>query len=98
VAREREEELVLEVLRSGALSLGPWIDRFEDEGSRARRRARTRRRLERHRGAASASARIAGLGPGRRGDHVALSFVASANCFIVEGATPIFAGRRSRPR
>ncbi|TMK66224.1 MAG: hypothetical protein E6G60_03675 [Actinobacteria bacterium] len=27
---EREEELVLEVLRSGRLSLGPWIERFEE--------------------------------------------------------------------
>ena len=27
---EREEELVVEVLRSGRLSLGPWIDRFEE--------------------------------------------------------------------
>ena len=27
---EREEELVLEVLRSGRLSLGPSIDRFEE--------------------------------------------------------------------
>src|SRR5204862_8077838 len=27
---EREEELVLEVLRSGRLSLGPAIDRFEE--------------------------------------------------------------------
>ena len=27
---EREEELVLEVLRSGRLSLGPTIDRFEE--------------------------------------------------------------------
>ena len=26
---EREEELVLEVLRSGRLSLGPMVDRFE---------------------------------------------------------------------
>ena len=28
---DREEELVLEVLRSGRLSLGPWIERFEEE-------------------------------------------------------------------
>ena len=28
---EREEELVTEVLRSGRLSLGPTIDRFEEE-------------------------------------------------------------------
>ncbi len=27
---ERDEELVLEVLRSGRLSLGPTIDRFEE--------------------------------------------------------------------
>ena len=27
---EREEELVLEVLRSGRLSLGPWIEKFEE--------------------------------------------------------------------
>jgi dTDP-4-amino-4,6-dideoxygalactose transaminase len=27
---QREEELVLEVLRSGRLSLGPWIERFEE--------------------------------------------------------------------
>ena len=27
---EREEELVLEVLRSGRLSLGPMIERFEE--------------------------------------------------------------------
>ena len=27
---EREEELVLEVLRSGRLSLGPAVDRFEE--------------------------------------------------------------------
>ena len=27
---ERDEELVLEVLRSGRLSLGPAIDRFEE--------------------------------------------------------------------
>ena len=28
---EREEELVLEVLRSGRLSLGPWIEKFEEQ-------------------------------------------------------------------
>ena len=32
---EREEELVVEVLRSGRLSLGPWIDRFEEEAAAA---------------------------------------------------------------
>jgi hypothetical protein len=41
---EREEELVLEVLRSGRLSLGPWIEKFEEqiaERSRAARRGCT---------------------------------------------------------
>ena len=32
---EREEELVLEVLRSGRLSLGPTIDRFEERFAEA---------------------------------------------------------------
>src|SRR5580765_3054925 len=62
---EREEELVLEVLRSGRLSLGPWIEKFEEQ--------------------------IAGRGPGDEVITSPLSFVASANCFIVEEATPVFA-------
>jgi perosamine synthetase len=87
---EREEELVLEVLRSGRLSLGPWIDRFEEE-------------IAERVGAPFAAAvssgtaglhllcRIAGLGPGDEVITSPLSFVASANCFILEGATPVFA-------
>ena len=39
---ERDEELVLEVLRSGRLSLGPTIDRFE-EAFAAKSARRTRR-------------------------------------------------------
>src|SRR4029453_7668763 len=35
--------------------------------------------------------KIAGLGPGDEVMTSPLSFVASANCFIVEGATPVFA-------
>jgi perosamine synthetase len=87
---EREEELVLEVLRSGRLSLGPAIDRFEQEVAELV-------------GAPYAAAvssgtaglhllcRIAGLGPGDEVITSPLSFVASANCFVVEGATPVFA-------
>ncbi len=86
---EREEELVLEVLRSGRLSLGPWIERFEELlGERV--------------GAPFAAAvssgtaglhllcRIAGIGAGDEVITSALSFVASANCFMLEGATPVF--------
>jgi perosamine synthetase len=87
---EREEELVLEVLRSGRLSLGPWIEHFEEE-------------LARRVGAPFAAAvssgtaglhllcKIAGLGPGDEVITSPLSFVASANCFILEGAAPVFA-------
>jgi dTDP-4-amino-4,6-dideoxygalactose transaminase len=87
---EREEELVLEVLRSGRLSLGPWIERFEDEVAK---------RVGAPYAAAVSSGtaglhllcRIAGLGPGDEVITSPLSFVASANCFVLEGATPVFA-------
>jgi perosamine synthetase len=87
---EREEELVVEVLRSGRLSLGPWIERFEE-------------RLAERVGAPYAAAvssgtaglhmlcHLAGLAPGDEAITSPLSFVASANCFVLEGATPVFA-------
>jgi perosamine synthetase len=87
---EREEELVLEVLRSGRLSLGPTIERFEE-------------RIAERVGAAYAAAvssgtaalhllvRVAGIGPGDEVITSTLSFAASANCFVYEGATPVFA-------
>jgi perosamine synthetase len=87
---EREEELVLEVLRSGRLSLGPAIARFEEL-------------VADHVGAPHAAAvssgtgglhlcaRVAGVGPGDEVITSPYSFVASANCFMYEGATPVFA-------
>jgi perosamine synthetase len=87
---EREEELVLEVLRSGRLSLGPMIDRFEEM-------------IAERVGAPYAAAvssgtaglhllvRIAGVGAGDEVITSPLSFAASANCFLYEGATPVFA-------
>ena len=87
---ERDEELVLEVLRSGRLSLGPSIDRFEEL-------------FAEQVGAPFAAAvssgtsglhllcRIAGLEPGDEAITSPFSFVASANCAIYEGATPVFA-------
>jgi dTDP-4-amino-4,6-dideoxygalactose transaminase len=87
---EREEELVLDVLRSGRLSLGPTIDRFEEAFAAAVGAPY----------AAAVSSGTAGLhllcvaaGVGA-GDEVITSpysFVASANCAIYEGATPVFA-------
>jgi perosamine synthetase len=86
----REEELVLEVLRSGRLSLGPMVDRFEQ--------LLAERVGAGHAAAVSSgtaglhlAARVAGLGHGDEVITSPLSFVASANCFIYEGATPVFA-------
>jgi len=87
---EREEELVTEVLRSGRLSLGPTIDRFEEEFAEAVGAPY----------AAAVSSGTAGLhllcitagvGPGDEVVTSPYSFVASANCAIYEGATPVFA-------
>ena len=86
----REEELVLEVLRSGTLSLGPMGRRFEEA-------------FAAYVGTAYAAAvangtaglhlavRMAGVGPGDEVITSPYSFVASANCALYEGATPVFA-------
>ena len=87
---EREEEFVLEVLRSGRLSLGPWIDRFEE---------RFAERVGAPYAAAVSSGTAglhllcvaAGLGEGDEAITSPYSFVASANCAIYEHATPVFA-------
>ena len=86
----REEELVLETLRSGQLSLGPMVDRFE---------AALAERVGSGRVAAVSSGtaglhlsmRLAGIGPGDEVVTTPFSFVASANCALYEGATPVFA-------
>jgi perosamine synthetase len=86
----REEELVLATLRSGQLSLGPMIDRFE---------AVLAERVEAPYVAAVSSGtaglhlcmRLAGVGPGDEVVTTPFSFVASANCALYEGATPVFA-------
>jgi perosamine synthetase len=86
----REEELVVDVLRSGRLSLGPTIDRFEEAFADAVGAPY----------AAAVSSGTAGLhllcitagvGPGDEVVTSPYSFVASANCAIYEGATPVFA-------
>jgi perosamine synthetase len=86
----REEELVLETLRSGQLSLGPMVDRFE---------AALAERVGAERVAAVSSGtaglhlcmRLAEIGPGDEVVTTPFSFVASANCALYEGATPVFA-------
>jgi perosamine synthetase len=86
---ERDEQLVIEALRSGRLALGPMIDAFE-------------RRLAERVGAPYVAAvssgtaglhlcvRLAGLGPGDEVVTTPFSFVASTNCLLYEGAEPVF--------
>jgi perosamine synthetase len=85
----REEKLVLEVLRSGRLSLGPMVERFE----------RSFAEWLGVEDAVAVSSGTAALHLGVRslgwneGDEVItspLSFVASANCLLYEGARPVF--------
>lgn len=87
---EREEELVVDVLRSGRLSLGPTIDRFEEAFAETVGAPY----------AAAVSSGTAGLHllciaagvePGDEVITSPYSFVASANCAMYEGATPVFA-------
>ncbi|MFI5029056.1 MAG: DegT/DnrJ/EryC1/StrS family aminotransferase, partial [Solirubrobacterales bacterium] len=85
----REEELVLEVLRSGHLSLGPMGSRFESAFAEWLGVA----------DAVAVSSGTTGLHLGVRalgwgsGDEVLtspFSFVASANCLLYEGVRPVF--------
>src|ERR671939_1913577 len=87
---EREEELVLEVLRSGRLSLGPWIDRFEQEVAELVG-APYAAALSSGTAGLHLLCRIAGIGDGDEVITSPFSFVASANCFVFEGASPVFA-------
>jgi perosamine synthetase len=87
---EREEELVLEVLRSGRLSLGPTIERFEELVAE-RVGAPYAAALSSGTAGLHLLCHIAGLGPGDEAITSPVSFVASANCFMFEGATPVFA-------
>ena len=86
----REEELVLDVLRSGRLSLGPTVDRFETMFAEKVGAPY----------AAAVSSGTAGLhllcitngiGAGDEVITTPYSFAATANCFIYEGAVPVFA-------
>ena len=87
---EREEELVLEVLRSGRLSLGPTIDRFEELVAE-RVGAPYTAAVSSGTAGLHLLCHIAGLGPGDEAITSPVSFVASANCFIFERGTPVFA-------
>jgi perosamine synthetase len=85
----REEELVLEVLRSGRLSLGPMGERFERafadflgvEDAVA---------VSSGTAALHLGVRQLGWGPGDEVLTSPFTFVASSNCLLYEGARPVF--------
>ena len=89
VVGEREEELLLETLRSGRLSLGPRLGEFEAGFGR-------RLGVEHVSAVSSGTAglhlaiRAAGVEAGDEVVTTPLSFVASANCVLYERARPVF--------
>jgi perosamine synthetase len=87
---EREERLVLEALRSGRLSLGPMVDRFE-AALAASVGAPFVAAISSGTAGLHLCMRLAGIGPGDEVVTTPFSFVASANCALYEGATPVFA-------
>ncbi len=90
VIGEREEELVLEVLRSGVLSLGPMLGRFEREFG-AWLGASHCSAVSSGTAGLHLAVRACGIKPGDEVVTSPLSFVASANVIVYEGATPVFA-------
>ncbi|MBK5233979.1 MAG: DegT/DnrJ/EryC1/StrS family aminotransferase [Thermoleophilia bacterium] len=85
-----EERLVLEVLRSGHLSLGPMGRRFEEEFAAW---LGVDDAVSVNSGTTALHLGVRALGWGS-GDEVVLSpftFVASANCLLYEGVKPVFA-------
>jgi perosamine synthetase len=86
----RDEELVLEVLHSGRLSLGPTIDRFE-EAFAAKIGAPYAAAVSSGTAGLHLLCVSAGIGPGDEVITSPYSFAASANCFIYEGGVPVFA-------
>jgi perosamine synthetase len=86
----REEELVLEVLRSGRLSLGPRLGEFEDAFA-PRVGARYASAVSSGTAALHLGLRAVGVGAGDEVVTTPFSFVASANVAVYERARPVFA-------
>jgi perosamine synthetase len=85
----REEELVTEVLRSGRLSLGPMQERLE-RGLAAWLGVDDVVAVSSGTAALHLGVRTLGWGEGDEVITSPFSFVASANCLLYEGATPVF--------
>ncbi|MGI8413574.1 MAG: DegT/DnrJ/EryC1/StrS family aminotransferase [Solirubrobacteraceae bacterium] len=86
----REEELVLEVLRSGRLSLGPRLAEFE-QAFAARVGAVHASAVSSGTAGLHLALRAVGVQAGSEVVTSPFSFVASANAVLYEGARPVFA-------
>lgn len=86
---EREIELVVSVLKSGQLSLGPRLAEFEQKFAEY---VDTRFAVAISSGTSALHlcVKALGIGPGDEVLTTSFSFVASANCVLYEGARPVF--------
>lgn len=86
---ELEEQAVLAVLRSGRLSIGPMIEQFESQVSE---RCGTRFAVGVSSGTTGLHLVLQALGikPGDEVITTPFSFIASSNCILYVGATPVF--------
>ena len=101
VLGEPEERAVLEVLRSGQLSLGPRVRGVRAGLRRARRRAARERRQQRHRRAAPGAARRRGRRRRRGRSRARSRSWPPPTSLIYERARPVFADidpRHAEPR
>jgi perosamine synthetase len=85
----REEQLVVEALRSGRLALGPRLPEFEAALS-ARLRRLPISAVSSGTAGLHLAIRAAGIEGGDEVVTTPFSFVASANCVLYENATPVF--------
>jgi perosamine synthetase len=90
VLGEREEQLVLDVLRSGRLSLGPRVEEFERAFAQ-RVGANLASAVSSGTAALHLGLRALGVGDGDEVITSPFSFVASANVALYERARPVFA-------
>ena len=86
---DHEVEAVCRALRSGRLSIGPAVERFEEMVAQRCGRLRAVAVNSGTSGLHLALMAL-GIGPGDEVITPAFSFVASANCILYVGATPIF--------
>ncbi len=86
---EDDIRAVTEVLRSSWLTTGPKVAEFEDAFARTTG-ARFAVAVSSGTAALHAAAFAAGIGPGDEVIVPAITFVASANCVVYQGGTPVF--------